>query len=42
MREIGTLICWATDINQIYAFIYEVVEKCEIQNVDFASEIKLI
>lgn len=30
------------DINQIYAFIYEIVKKCELQNVDFASEIKLI
>lgn len=30
------------DINQIYKFIYETVEKCEIQNVDFTSEIKLI
>jgi len=30
------------DINQIYVLIYEVIEKCKIQNVDFTHEIKLI
>jgi hypothetical protein len=30
------------DINQIYEFIYEVTRKCEIQNVHFTRETKLI